>query len=190
MKDLQTFKAAFFDNFRSMTKEVDYFKQNDKRQKAETLNAGETLGHALYNGFYYESNKETAGNRITEYRHKAQDILNDLKKEYFSTMAEIPTEETSRALQSMQLVTDPDPEYISAMFEKHGNNFTAYQSISEYAKRNDIRVPAMETKTEIQQAQELYNSLQGIANKMDVTNAESFTDGQTAFYEMALNNIV
>ena len=186
MKSIDEYKSRFMQNYKSMISDFNLYRDKDKKEKTDALNFGESLGYPTYNGFYYDNNRENAKNSIRAYREKAINITNELKNELTGIMGDIPSDETTRALQSMQYVKNPDAEYINALLEKHGSNYTAEKAIKEYAREHGVKSDKIFEISETEKANNLYQSLNSIVSKMDISESESFTDGKTAFIEMSL----
>ena len=183
--ELSFYRERFKNNRETMISNYKDLILKDMNEKAKTMKQGETLTHGNFNNFHYESNKAIADNIVTAHRQKAYEIIGELKKDLNSYLSEIPTEETTRALQSMKLVKNPTEDYIYSMLERHGDNYTAVNVISEYARENDIHIDKLpERVIENEKATKLYESMTSEVDRYyNSSSLDKLTPGTIAFID-------
>lgn len=183
--EINNYKEKFKQNRDTMFIEFGAIRKKDMTQKAATLNPGQKMPFGQYSGgFHYEDSLKMAEDCLLKYRQNAESIINDFSKELSGFMAITPTEETTRALQNMQLVKEPTEDYINAMVEKHGDNFTALKIISQYARDNKINITKV--PTEIVEHEKAYNTLENMKREiMDYqpSRIDNLSPGRIAFVD-------
>lgn len=188
--NLQTYKDRFLKTHKDMINDISVIRETDIRQRASELKPGETLLPGSLNGFYFETNLKTAKDKLSDYSKKQYDLISEIENEIKDFMTGTPSEETARALQSMKLIENPTKDYVNNMLEKYGDNYTAYQVINDYARKNDFVLDKSSNIQEMENANTLIQNLKSeVFKSYDVSAVNNLTPGYNAFIEFAINNL-
>ena len=156
-------------------------KDADRRKNAESLNPGQKVGYANYNGFYNLEYRDAASHELSNYKSQINGLLDEVKTEINKKMSEPPTAEQTNLLTTLS-IGKPTKEDLQAVLDANKDNYAVYSAISRIAAENNMYLNG---ETPLQELTDLQAELISKSSLLDITKAEThLTPGMLSFMEM------
>lgn len=160
-------------------------KEKDRRENAESLQPGQNVGYANYNGFYKLENRESAANELFGYREQINNLLNDVENEINKRVSEPPTTEQTNLLTVLS-IGKPTKEELQAVLNANKDNYSVCSALGRIAAENGFILNG-DTPNEIKELNNLQAELSSHAALLDIANAEThLTPGMISFFDVNL----
>lgn len=184
--NIELIKNKSADIMKNASDEYQALRTADKKAKAETINAGETLGFPTYDHFYNPDYKNKCDEVLAGHREKIRMLLDEVRAEIKTKSAEPPTNEQTNLL-TVLAIGKPTQEELQNALDKNLNNFATYSAIHRIATDNGIHLN--ENKNPLSDLQNLQMELANNENGLYTSNADTRLSASYQSFAELMENV-
>lgn len=182
--DLVKSKSA--DIMKNASADYQTLRSADKKEKAETMKAGEIMGFPMFDNFYSEDYRNRCDEILGGYRSQIRGLLEEVRAEIKTKSAEPPTNEQTNLL-TVLAIGKPTQEELQNALDKNLNNFATYSAIHRIATDNGIHLD--ESKNPLADLQSLQMELANNESNLYTSNADTRLSASYQTFAELMGNV-